>query len=119
MIGAGSFNPIAVTLMKKALTGLIDRHFKSKSTSSRSSSKAPSRDTIDMVVESAHGDIRSAIMALQFSCLPGKKSRGKKGGSESVAFMEAITRRESSLALFHLIGKVMYNKRKSLFLNVK
>jgi len=42
----------------------------------------------------------------------------KSGGAKVV--LEAITRRESSLALFHLMGKVLYNKRefwgRSLFL---
>ena len=38
-----------------------------------------------------------------------------KGGSASVV-LEAVTRRESSLALFHLMGKVLYNKRESPFL---
>jgi cell cycle checkpoint protein len=68
---------------------------------------------LDVIVESANGDIRSAIMALQFACvveIPGSK---KKGGTTMV--MEAVTRREQSLQLFHLLGKVLYNKRLFLF----
>lgn len=112
MHGVHRFNPIAPTLMKKALTGLIDRHFKSKSSLS-SVFIPPSKDIIDTIVESANGDIRSAIMTLQFSCIPGKQSHGRKGGSCTTIPIEALTRRESGLALFHLIGKVMYNKRLS------
>jgi cell cycle checkpoint protein len=74
-------------------------------------------------------------MALQFACvveLPSngngkdaKKGKGKKsktaseggvdgteGGGCARVVLEAVTRRESSLALFHLMGKVLYNKRK-------
>lgn len=108
-----SFNPIAPTLLKKALTGLIDQHF--SRAKSQSHLIAPTKEMIDTIVESANGDIRSAIMALQFSCIPGKTSKGKKRGSGSTVLMEAITRRESSLALFHLIGRVLYNKRMFVF----
>ena len=51
-------------------------------------------------------------MALQFACimeLPGRKK--KKDEAKSTIILEAVTRREQSLALFHLLGKVMYNKR--------
>jgi len=75
------------------------------------SSITPSKEVLDIIVESAHGDIRSAIMALQFACiveLPGQK---KKSQLENTIVLEAVTRREQSLALFHLLGKVMYNKR--------
>ncbi|KAJ7720282.1 Rad17 cell cycle checkpoint protein-domain-containing protein [Mycena maculata] len=108
------FNPIAPTLMKKALQALVSAHF----TSSNSSGSAPSKETLDIIVETSNGDIRSAIMALQFSCvlemLPGGKARKKKNGAGSGAkvVLEAVTRREQSLHLFHLIGRVLYNKRK-------
>jgi len=113
------FNPIAPTLMKKALTRLLHRHFISKSSSS-SVFVPPSKEMISMVVESANGDIRSAIMTLQFSCIPGKKSPRRKGDPCSTAPIQVVTRRESGLALFHLIGRVMYNKRLSsgLYMNI-
>jgi cell cycle checkpoint protein len=72
----------------------------------------PSKEVLDVIVESANGDIRSAIMALQFACiveLPGSKKKGRGKGTTMV--MEAVTRREQSLQLFHLLGKVLYNKR--------
>ncbi|KAJ7694789.1 Rad17 cell cycle checkpoint protein-domain-containing protein [Mycena rosella] len=103
------FNPIAPTLMKKALQSLVTGHFASKSRG-----PAPSKETLDIVVETSNGDIRSAIMALQFSCtveMPGGKGR-KKAGSSAKLVLEAVTRREQSLELFHLIGRVLYNKRK-------
>ena len=59
-------------------------------------------------------------MALQFASAPTKdqgankgKGKGKKGkkGQDARMLLEAVTRREQSLALFHLVGKVLYNKR--------
>lgn len=106
--------------MKKALTALVDRHFsQSSSSSSHYHTVAPTKEIIDAIVESSNGDIRSAIMALQFNSVASKKSKkGKKRGAGSTAIMEAITKRESSLALFHLIGRILYNKRMFSILTV-
>jgi len=55
-------------------------------------------------------------MELQLCSLVDKKpdKKGKKSGSnDSVAFLKLASQREQSLALFHLIGKVLYNKRMS------
>ncbi|KAG5642066.1 hypothetical protein DXG03_003643 [Asterophora parasitica] len=106
------FNPIAPTLLTKALQGLLTTHF------GGSSQQPPSREMLDAVVESANGDIRSAIMALQFACVvqmvqQGKNKKGSNKGKGKSAVLEAVTRREQSLVLFHLLGKVLYNKRKS------
>jgi len=81
------------------------------SSSFSTSSVAPSKEVLDIIVESAHGDIRSAIMALQFACIVELPDQKKKGQLGSTIVLEAVTRREQSLALFHLLGKVMYNKR--------
>lgn len=53
-------------------------------------------------------------MELQLSSLSNKPPRkGKKSGlNDSVALLKVASQREQSLALFHLIGKVLYNKRK-------
>lgn len=54
-------------------------------------------------------------MALQFACiveLPStKKGKNKAKGGDAKVVLEAVTRREQSLHLFHLMGKVLYNKR--------
>ncbi|KAH7905330.1 Rad17 cell cycle checkpoint protein-domain-containing protein [Hygrophoropsis aurantiaca] len=123
------FNPIAPTLMTKALQALLATHF--SSSSSHAKGKPPTRDILDIVVESSNGDIRSAVMALQFACIAalpsGSKSKSKsagtkkqsqskikaEGGGNARAVLEAVTRREQSLVLFHLMGKVLYNKRKN------
>lgn len=53
-------------------------------------------------------------MALHFAT-PTTAAKGKKrgGGADARALMEVVTRREQSLALFHLLGKLFYNKRES------
>ncbi|KAK7689412.1 hypothetical protein QCA50_007204 [Cerrena zonata] len=109
------FNPIAPTLMRRALQHILACQFPAKT------SLTPSKEVLDFIVESSNGDIRSAIMALQFattstSSIDGLDSRKGKGrtrkAAPSRALMEVVTRREQSLALFHLIGKLLYNKRK-------
>jgi cell cycle checkpoint protein len=53
-------------------------------------------------------------MALQFACaasLPSGKTRKKRNAKLTTLMLESITRREQSLVLFHLLGKVLYNKR--------
>jgi len=107
------FNPIAPTLLRKALQLLLNKHFDSHM---GTVALSPSKEVLDEIVESSNGDIRSAIMALQFACIveiPGSKQKGvgKKGAT---VVMEAVTRREQSLQLFHLLGKVLYNKREPL-----
>ncbi|KAI0646066.1 Rad17-domain-containing protein [Trametes meyenii] len=112
-----SFNPIAATYMRNALKALLDRHF----ATSASTSARPTKDVVDVIVESSNGDIRSAVMALQFACTAdgsalkstkGSKRASKMQGPSARVMLEAVTRREQTLALFHLLGKIMYNKRK-------
>ncbi|TFK47071.1 Rad17-domain-containing protein [Heliocybe sulcata] len=101
------FNPVSATLMKKALHSLVAKH------SRTSSHPQPSKELVELVVDSANGDIRSAIMALQFACVrtEGKpKKKGRQHASQPLIAM--VSRREQSLAMFHLLGKVLYNKRK-------
>ncbi|KZT63178.1 P-loop containing nucleoside triphosphate hydrolase protein [Daedalea quercina L-15889] len=107
------FRPIAPTYLRPALQSILNKHF------AGSKDTLPSKDVLSMVVDSAHGDIRSAIMALQFACTVvsvGNVSTMKKkkgvGGPDARAVIELVTRREQSLALFHLLGKLLYNKRK-------
>jgi cell cycle checkpoint protein len=107
-----SFNSIAPTLLLKALQALIQRHFVG------STQIPPSREVLDIIVESSNGDIRSAVMALQFACVVemGNQGRKRKGGDKHAAVvLQSVTRREQSLVLFHLMGKVLYNKRNFRF----
>ncbi len=104
------FNRIAPTLMRKALHAMLNTHF------AGSPAAPPSKEALDLIVESVNGDIRSAIMALQFACVveaPVSKKGRAKGprGTSTRAMLEVITKRENSLVLFHLLGKILYNKR--------
>jgi cell cycle checkpoint protein len=62
--------------MRPALTNMLDKLFASPTSGTR-----PSKGILDYIIESSNGDIRSAIMTLQFACVvkmptgQGKKSR--------------------------------------------
>ncbi|KAJ6258678.1 Cell cycle checkpoint protein [Drechslerella dactyloides] len=116
------FNKVAATIMQKALEKVIDLEAR------RTGTERPSAAVL--VGVGACGDIRSAINTLEFIMI-GKSAglsrrevppRGKKGkgrgtqtrveASESERLtLELITQRESSLGIFHAVGKVVWNKR--------
>lgn len=115
------FNPIAPTFMTKALDLIVEKEARQ---SGRKTAPGPS--VIKHLAEI--GDIRSAISSLQFLCLRGDnqddwsgkvKTTKTKRGSEAplskmeTASLETITQRESTLGIFHAVGKVVYNKRES------
>lgn len=96
--------------MIKALQAIVNQHFQD------SPSLRPTKNMLDMIITCSRGDIRGAVMELQLSSLAGEKptKKGKKSGlNGSIAHLKLASQREQSLALFHLIGKVMYNKRMS------
>ena len=114
------FNPIAPTLLSKALD-LI-----SKKESMQSGRRRVLRPSVLKRIGEV-GDVRSAIGSLEFLCiqreggddLDGRvSSRTKKGANASSAITKSeeqalgiATQRESSLGLFHAVGRVVYNKR--------
>lgn len=97
-----------------------DRPAKASSVSSRLS-----KDIVEAVVEGANGDIRSAVNTLQIVHQKGDPlphDRGTKRGADGSAVksqskaqarkaVAVVSGRESSLVLFHALGKVLYNKR--------
>ncbi|KAK4981716.1 RFC checkpoint protein Rad17 [Elasticomyces elasticus] len=114
------YNPIAPTILSKAL-GLVilkEAHKSGRRT-------MPGSQVIKRLAES--GDVRSATSSLEFLCLRGDEgdtwsskvaiTKAKKvvkdpamtrAEQESLAL---ISNRESSLGIFHAVGKVVYNKR--------
>ncbi|GAA5838526.1 hypothetical protein JCM11251_003416 [Rhodosporidiobolus azoricus] len=164
-----AFNPVAATIMRKALQRTLDRIYAPVSTSSssktrsKSSSRNPARNlsgldpstrpslqTLDFLIKHSNGDIRSTLMSLQFLAMQGgdamslgegagaagggrggkgKKAKKRKRGSSDVEdsdddaegtsdgkgkvqqLLQFVTARESSLFIFHALGKVLYNKR--------
>lgn len=115
------FNPIAPTFMRKAL----DLTLKKEARDSMRQ-RIPGPGVLKKFSEL--GDIRSAISSLQFFCLRGDKdgdwggrvaAKTKSRDDASLTLMEKdsleiITQRESSLGLFHAVGKVVYNKREDM-----
>jgi len=114
------FNPIAPTLMAKALELVV---LKEARKSGRRRTAGP--QVIKRLSET--GDIRSAVSSLEFLCVRGDEDDGwgtkvaftkpKKGAREipltrmEQESLESVTQRESTLGIFHAVGKVVYNKR--------
>lgn len=125
------FNPVAKTLLKKALNATLDRAV--------TASQRPSAATLDLVIASSNGDVRAATNCLQFVVqdpttklvapvsTKGKKAKASKKSTANEARMcviaashstdacsaRMISARESSLFLFHALGKILYSKRRS------
>ncbi|KIW07483.1 uncharacterized protein PV09_01450 [Verruconis gallopava] len=116
------FNPIAPTFMTKALDLVLQKESK-KSGRKRAPGPAVLKHLAGI------GDIRSAISSLEFLCLRGDESsewsgrvtftKQKRGGVDApmskmeAQSLEMVTQRESTLGIFHAVGKVVYNKRET------
>ena len=114
------FNPIAPTLLTKALDLVCQKEARH---SGRRRILRPS--VLKRLGEV--GDVRSAIGSLEFLCIRGEEGDdlggsvafGTKKGANALSTvskiekqaLEIATQRESSLGLFHAVGKVVYNKR--------
>jgi cell cycle checkpoint protein len=113
------FNAIAPTFMTKALDLVIVKEARK---SGRKKTVGP--QVIQRLAEL--GDIRSAVSSLEFLCVRGdederwgaKVSFTKKKGSKDTPMtkmeqesLEMVTQRESTLGIFHSVGRVVYNKR--------
>lgn len=113
------FNPIATTFMTKALDLMV---LKEARKSGRKKTVGP--QVIQRLAEL--GDIRSAASSLEFLCLRGDDAEGwgakvnftKKKGPKDAPMtkmeqesLELVTQRESTLGIFHAVGRVVYNKR--------
>ncbi|KAF9995609.1 Cell cycle checkpoint protein rad17 [Entomortierella chlamydospora] len=109
------FNPIAPTIMKKALRKLIDAEFKT------SSAHAPNAVELDQAIEIHEGDIRAVINSLQFLCYIPQKRRKRYREAEAELEKEqellhdsenkTTLGQDSSLGIFHAVAKVLYNRR--------
>ncbi|KAL9133117.1 MAG: hypothetical protein Q9175_005708 [Cornicularia normoerica] len=114
------FNPIASTYLTKALDLVVQKEARQSGRR-----RVPGLAVLRKLGEV--GDIRSAVGSLEFLCLRVEDgddwggrvaSRAKKGANASPALtkmetesLEMVTQRESTLGLFHAVGKVVYNKR--------
>lgn len=99
------FNPVAPTIVLKGLKRAMEL------TAGRNDKAW--LELLHAVAEDSNGDLRAAVNCLQF--LGAKHLDIKMNGSAKKRTMTKLIRmvsgRESSLALFHALGKVLYNKR--------
>ncbi|RMX91435.1 hypothetical protein D0868_13992 [Hortaea werneckii] len=114
------FNPVAPTILQKSLDSVIVKEARKSGRR-----KAPGPQVLKHLAEA--GDIRSAISSLEFLCLRGDDgdtwssritfTKGKKAKTDppmtkaEEEALKLISNRESTLGIFHAVGKVIYNKR--------
>ena len=121
------FNPVAPTFINKALNLVLK-----KSSQGSVATETPGPHVLQRLSEM--GDVRSAVSTLEFACSRAfsgagpmdrkldikSKPRAKKSkadikkqptSSEENAVLSLISSRETTLGLFHSVGKVVYNKR--------
>ncbi|XP_055682627.1 cell cycle checkpoint protein RAD17 [Lutzomyia longipalpis] len=120
-ISSISFNPISATLMKKALlriTNALKQEEYSKIY------KQPAQEVVEGITSSAMGDIRNAILNLQFvsqrdatvkinieATKAPKKSKGKSSKSSSGTTKRLKTvGRDETITLMHAMGRVFNPK---------
>ena len=117
------FNPIASTYLTKGLDLVVQKEARQSGRR-----RIPGPAVLKKLGEV--GDIRSAIGSLEFLCLRGQDgddwggrvaSKAKKRANDSFILtklekdsLEMVSQRESTLGLFHAVGKVVYNKRDDL-----
>ncbi|ESO06662.1 hypothetical protein HELRODRAFT_130916, partial [Helobdella robusta] len=127
------FNPISSTAMMKALQRIAN----SGSSLKLKSFVQPSKETLEEIVETSSGDIRSALLTLQFICtsrarLPHKASKFlttsqvnnrsnnnkkeskkmlKKKSSDASERSSYVGVKDSGMSLFRVLGKVLHCKR--------
>jgi cell cycle checkpoint protein len=110
------FNSIASTFMYKALELILEKEARHSRRD-----KDPGPAILQSISRS--GDIRSAVASLEFLCLDigglgVSGTRSKKQFRKNVTLtslekdtLKLVTQRETSLGIFHAIGKIVYNKR--------
>jgi len=116
------FNPVAPTYISRAVNLTLEKQ-------SRATGTRHNLSTVVLQKLSEIGDVRNAISTLEFLCLQtdaapsasidppkGKRARSSKpkptaSASSDAAALSVLSLRESSLGLFHAVGRVLYNKR--------
>lgn len=109
------FNPIAATLLRKTLTDVIAKERKIGSSNVPAPSSSEAKECVEAVIAVSNGDIRSSLHALQMLLQSNKRTLGKRmaNGTSKRASASSLNAsgRESSLVIFHALGRVLYNKR--------
>ncbi|GFT13808.1 cell cycle checkpoint protein RAD17 [Nephila pilipes] len=104
-----SFNPIAPTMVMKILLRI------NNSSKLNSGCMKLSKTQLENIASDSKGDIRNAINTMQFLSMTQStepKSVQKKDlSAKSSESEECASKRDSSLFLFHALGKILYSKR--------
>ncbi|CAL1269859.1 unnamed protein product [Larinioides sclopetarius] len=103
-----SFNPIAPTMLMKVLTTI------NSSSKLDSGSVKLNKSQLDSIASDSKGDIRNAINTMQFLCMTQStkpKSSQRNDISSKAESEDCSSKRDSSLFLFHALGKILYCKR--------
>ncbi|KAJ3406665.1 Cell cycle checkpoint protein rad17 [Chytridiales sp. JEL 0842] len=105
--GTINFNPIATTILTKAIHRTL----------SLESRISITKEQVKSIAEASGGDIRCALNALQFFCTHGgeiqvasSRTKGKKKGGGKVENVVGVGAKEVSLVMFHALGKVLMGK---------
>ncbi|CAO3644263.1 unnamed protein product [Cunninghamella blakesleeana] len=104
------FNPITKANLKKVMKRILEQE-------SRYQNVSLSGNQMDDIIEQCHGDIRCAIITMQFYCrpsrplLPQKRKNSTISNSDQSSSSSNIHCRDNPLDFFHAIGKVLSAKR--------
>ena len=114
------FNPVAATFMTRALDLVVKKEARDSGRR-----RTPGPGVISKLAEI--GDIRSAVNSLEFLCLRGGDgsewsgtvaAKAKRVSKDKLTLTETeknsltlVSQRESTLDMFHAVGKVVWNKR--------
>lgn len=96
-----SLNPIPKATMVKHLSSIIEDE-----------GVVMSKTDIQAIAEQSQGDLSHAILTLQFAARGMSKARTRQAaGTPGSVNLVSCMMRDSSLSLFHGLGKLLYNKR--------
>lgn len=113
------FNPVAPTILRKSLQAVLERQKKRGWVSLPAPSSPRAKSAIDAIICTCNGDVRSAVNSLQL-WLGRDSQKARKRDSDGLMKstsqntnigMESAAGREASFAVFHALGKILYNKR--------
>lgn len=121
-----SFNSVAVTFLRKTLLAIIATEKQRSLHNIPAPTSVAAKELADVVASMSNGDIRNAINSLQMALTSsqsgtvakgskrtadGKPKDGKSIARKQAKMISLATGREASLAIFHALGKILYNKR--------
>ncbi|PWN34352.1 uncharacterized protein FA14DRAFT_71663 [Meira miltonrushii] len=121
-----SFNSVAITFLRKALLAIISTEKQRSLPGAPAPTSVAAKELVDVVASMSNGDIRNAINSLQIALTSsssgptakgskrtadGKPKDGKSIARKQAKMISLATGREASLAIFHALGKILYNKR--------